>query len=128
MSKIYVIEWWVDYESDYEDQNCHEVLDGLGAFDDVYDAWHACVDTAREDSDETVEENPGAKISDFEANYSNMTVSFNVYDGDGVWSTVTYKVTGFELYHHSEAIREIQKRVHETTKSMFAQKKAELGL
>lgn len=38
MSKIYVIEWWVDYESDYEDQNCHEVLDGLGAFDDVHDA------------------------------------------------------------------------------------------
>lgn len=126
MSKIYVIEWWVDYESDYEDQNCHEVLDGLGAFDDVYDAWYACIDTARDDSDETIEDNPDAKISDFEANYSNMTVSFNVYDD--VWRTVTYKVTEFELHRHSEVIRETQKRVHEATKSMFAQKKAELGL
>lgn len=126
MSKIYVIEWWVDYEADYEDQNCHEVLDGLGAFDDVYDAWYACIDTAREDSDETIEENPDAKISDFEANYSNMTVSFNVHDD--VWRTVTYKVTEFELHHHSEVIRETQKRVHEATKSMFAQRKAELGL
>lgn len=126
MSKIYVIEWWVDYESDYEDQNCHEVLDGLGAFDDVYDAWYACIDAARDDSDETIEDNPDAKISDFEANYSNLTVSFNVYDG--VWSTVTYKVTEFELHIHSEAIRETQKRVHEATKSMFIAKKAELGL
>lgn len=126
MSKIYVIEWWVDYEADHEDQNCHEVLNGLGAFDDVHDAWYACIDTAREDSDETIEDNPDAKISDFEANYSNMTVSFNVYDG--VWSTVTYKVTEFELHSHSEAIRETQKRVHEATKSKFAQRKAELGL
>lgn len=127
MSKIYVIEWWVDYESDYEDQNCHEVLDGLGAFDDVYDAWYACIDVARDDSDEIIENYPDATISDFEANYDTMTVSFDV-DDDGVFRTVTYKVTEFELHRHSEAIREIQKRVHETTKSMFAQKKAELGL
>lgn len=126
MSKIYVIEWWVDYEADYKDQNCHEVLDGLGAFDDEHDAWYARIDVAEEDSDETIEDNPDAKISDFEADYSDMTVSFNVYDG--VWREVTYKVTGFELHRHSEAIRETQKRVHEATKSMFAQKKAELGL
>ena len=92
----------------------------------MYDAWYACIDAAEEDSDETIEENPDAKISDFEANYDDLTVSFNVYDG--VWSTVTYKVTEFELHSHSEAIRETQKRVHEVTKSMFAQKKAELGL
>ena len=126
MSKIYVIEWWVDYESDYEDQNCHEVLDGLGAFDDAHDAWDVCIGAAIDDSDEIIVDCPDAKISDVEANYSNMTVSFNVYDG--VWRTVTYKVTEFELHRHSEAIRETQKRVHEATKSMFAQKKAELGL
>lgn len=126
MSKIYVIEWWVDYESNFEDQNCHEVLDGLGAFDDVYDAWYACIDAAERDCDEVIEEYLNAKISDFNANYDDLTVRFTI--DDGVCREVTYKVTGFELHRHSETIHETQKRVHEATKSMFAQKKAELGL
>ena len=127
MSKIYVIEWWVDYEPGFEDQNCHEVLDGVGAFDDVHDAWYACIDIAHEDSEDILRDYPESTISDFYANYDTMTVSFDV-DDDGVFYTVTHKVTGFELHRHSEAIRETQKRVHEATKSMFAQKKAELGL
>lgn len=96
---IYIIEWFVEYEPDSEEENCHEVLDGCGYYDTFEEAMDCCRFLLEMDKEEILQDYPEATFNEIETDKENM-LSMAVYDADADFKAVTYKV--LEIRHLDE--------------------------